>query len=131
MSFNEPDRIQRRRAKGWRKPAGAVIVDRTSQWGNPFRVGVTTPADWHEPFAAVSVCDRGHAVRLLRLFLRWRRDQGPNWHSTTGPHFPWESQIRASLRGRDLVCWCPPSVACHADVLLSIANEPDNKEGTR
>lgn len=36
-----------------------------------------------------------------------------------------ESQIqdiKNSLRGKDLVCWCAPE-ACHADVLLEIANE--------
>jgi hypothetical protein len=26
------------------------------------------------------------------------------------------------LRGRDLVCWCPLDQACHADVLLELAN---------
>lgn len=30
---------------------------------------------------------------------------------------------RAELAGRDLGCWCPPWEACHADVLLRIANE--------
>lgn len=29
--------------------------------------------------------------------------------------------IRSTLRGKDLVCWCAPE-ACHADVLLEIAN---------
>lgn len=30
--------------------------------------------------------------------------------------------VRAELAGRDLVCWCPLSEACHADVLLAVAN---------
>lgn len=30
--------------------------------------------------------------------------------------------IRASLPGRDLACWCPLDSPCHADVLLEIAN---------
>lgn len=34
-----PKRIQRSRKKGWRKPEGAVIVDRTSRFGNPFAIG--------------------------------------------------------------------------------------------
>ena len=33
-----PERIQLRRTKGWRKPAGAVIVSRPSRWGSPFPV---------------------------------------------------------------------------------------------
>jgi hypothetical protein len=31
-----PQRIQRRRVKGWRMPEGAVYVGRGSKWGNPF-----------------------------------------------------------------------------------------------
>lgn len=27
-----------------------------------------------------------------------------------------------TLRGKNLACWCPPSQACHADVLLELAN---------
>jgi len=36
-----PKRIQLRRTKGWRMPAGAVSVARPTRWGNPFR--------WHHP----------------------------------------------------------------------------------
>ena len=32
-----PRRIQLKRTKGWRKPAGAVVVGRPTKWGNPFR----------------------------------------------------------------------------------------------
>ncbi len=34
-----PQRIQRKRTKGWRMPEGAVYVGRPSKWGNPFAVG--------------------------------------------------------------------------------------------
>jgi len=30
--------------------------------------------------------------------------------------------VKQELRGRDLACYCAPDVACHADVLLEIAN---------
>ena len=33
-----------------------------------------------------------------------------------------KEDIRTELKGKDLVCWCAPE-ACHADVLLEIANE--------
>lgn len=32
-----PQRIQLSRARGWKMPAGAKKVDRTTRWGNPFR----------------------------------------------------------------------------------------------
>jgi hypothetical protein len=31
-----PQRIQRKRTKGWRMPDGAVYVGRGSRWGNPY-----------------------------------------------------------------------------------------------
>ncbi|MEV5338904.1 DUF4326 domain-containing protein [Streptomyces sp. NPDC052676] len=117
-----PARIQRRRTKGWRMPLGAVYVGRPSYFGNPFRVGETTPADWRAPFAGVVVRDAAHAVDLLRSYLAWRAQQPSGWCSPIGPHFPWEHQIRSLLRGRDLVCWCSPGTPCRADVLLTIAN---------
>lgn len=33
-----PKRIQRKRSKGWRMPAGAVYVGRGTKWGNPFTI---------------------------------------------------------------------------------------------
>ncbi len=31
-----PQRIQRKRTKGWRMPEGAVYVGRPTKWGNPY-----------------------------------------------------------------------------------------------
>jgi len=33
-----PERIQRKRTKGWRMPPDAVSVTRPGKWGNPFTV---------------------------------------------------------------------------------------------
>ncbi len=30
----------------------------------------------------------------------------------------------ATLRGKNLACWCKPGAPCHADVLLALANAP-------
>lgn len=123
-----PVRVQLSRAKGFRlseQHPGARIVARPTAFGNPFVIGMTTPADWHDPFAGVHVAGRAHAVELLRDYLAWRREQceaTPGWHSSVGPHFPWESQIRRVLSGCDLACWCPPGEPCHADLLIEIAN---------
>ena len=34
----------------------------------------------------------------------------------------WEAVKPTLKRGRPLACWCRPGLACHADVLLAIAN---------
>lgn len=54
-----PTRIQLRRTKGWRMPAGAVKVDRTTAFGNPWRVG-----EAHCPTAAEAkiVIDAPHGL---------------------------------------------------------------------
>ncbi|GJF09517.1 hypothetical protein NGTWS0302_23990 [Mycolicibacterium cyprinidarum] len=93
---SRPQRYKRTRKKGERNPQGAVFVDRTSKlWGNPFKVGrdANTNAD---------------AVRQYRDHL----DANPEL----------VEQIKAELRGRDLVCACDLDEVCHADVLLDIAN---------
>ena len=36
----------------------------------------------------------------------------------------WQARVAEieELRGHDLACWCPLDQACHADVLLELAN---------
>jgi hypothetical protein len=95
-------RIQLKRSKGWTMPPGAVKVDRTTRWGNPFTV-----ADCGT--AAVAVANHG----------RWMRGEDP-WRRAAGAARRGGDQDRA--RGRDLACWCPAAGPCHADLLLRIAN---------
>jgi hypothetical protein len=130
MTDTLPARVRLSRTKGFRlqqQHPGAYNVARPGPFGNPFIVGTTTPADWHEPFAGLLVRDRAHAVELLCDYLAWRSEQPAGWSSSQGPYFPWESQIRSVLAGRDLACWCPPGEWCHADVLIEIANSADLK----
>jgi hypothetical protein len=88
--------VQLSRAKGWRKPAGVVVVARPSRWGNPFRLGVDG--------------DRATCVARYRAALA-RGELGFT-----------EDDVHRELAGRDLACWCPLGEACHADVLLDVAN---------
>jgi len=102
-----PRRVQQRRAAGWRKPEGAVAVGRGTMWGNPFAVGVELRVEGAQDTPVV--LDRAAAVALYRLYVAQYRMEG---------------RIRAALRGRDLMCWCPEGEPCHGDVLLAIANGP-------
>lgn len=112
-----PRRIQRRRAKGWRMPPGAVYVGRPTMWGNRW--------DWRDcpPEAGPPAWARGVAVDLFRRWL------GPQGEEMTD--YPGRTDMRSDilrrigeLRGRDLACWCPLDQPCHADVLLALANAP-------
>lgn len=90
-----PQRIQRKRSKGWRMPEGAVYVGRPTKWGNPWNLS-------RNGFAAER-----------RVIVDWYRKLASETLSES---------IRAELRGRDLACWCALDQPCHADVLLEIAN---------
>lgn len=105
-------RIQRRRARGWRMPEGAVVVDRSTPWGNPFVVGKDGT--------------RAQCVRMFRLLL------GGWLCLSAGPGIPeqrasmrWIRQRVHLLRDAVLACWCPPSAECHADVLADLARESE------
>lgn len=117
-----PERIQRRRTKGWRMPEGTVYVGRGSKWGNPFVVGehlrVRTPFD-----AMGGVMDARLAVDMYRILLGWR--SVPITSGFVTLPMAWAAR---ELRGKNLACWCPLTdaqgnhVPCHADVLLELAN---------
>lgn len=94
-----PRRIQRKRTRGWRMPEGAVYAGRPTKWGNPYKNG-------------------GHMfMHAVELYERWlKRD--PRGKEIA-------RAARRELRGRDLACWCALGQPCHADVLLEIANAPD------
>lgn len=117
-----PRRIQRRRAKGWRMPDGAVYVGRGSRWGNPWRViGPDSDGRWWasrrvgaDPYGRMlgpypSRLDAVHAaIHGYRAHL---------------DHVDTALKAQAALlRGKTLCCWCPLDQPCHADVLLEIAN---------
>ncbi|MFJ3957723.1 DUF4326 domain-containing protein [Arthrobacter sp. NPDC090010] len=130
-----PERIQRRRVKGWRAPEGAVFVGRQTMWGNPWQDfdgsvrgpawadavarevtapvvpsrfgGAVTYSDHSDPRAAAEA-----AVDLFRKYCVFLSRDFP------GLLLEWTEP----LRGKDLMCWCPIDAPCHADVLLELAN---------
>jgi hypothetical protein len=77
-------RIQLKRSKGWKMPAGAVKVDRTTRWGNPF-----------------TVADCGSAAIAVASHGRWMRGEIA---APGGADPPTAEAIRAALGGRDLAC---------------------------
>lgn len=119
-----PRRIQRRRTKGWRAPAGAVYVGRPTLYGNPFQIAhvgkvwivFVDAADGVTGRNVAEVSDereaRQIAVDNFRAMLR-----------TPGGSEQAEF-FAQKLHGRDLTCWCPIGMPCHADVLLELSTTP-------
>lgn len=78
-------------------PKSAVYVARPSIWGNPFHV---------QDFG------RDDSIRMYREWLaKPEQDE-------------LRARMRQVLRGKDLICWCAPQ-ACHADIILEVANSED------
>ena len=109
-------RVQLSRAKGWRMPPNTVSVARPTLWGNPFSGGVE---------------DAATCVALYDDAMMWR--YYPTSTRQYMAHNAWIARWRArryrhpnecihELRGKDLACWCSLDAACHADVLLRLAN---------
>jgi len=63
------------------------------------------PSRWGNPFR---VAELGRAQAIAR-FARSLENDGARM------------EVRA-LRGKNLACWCAPDEACHADILLALAN---------
>lgn len=101
-----PVRLQLSRRKGFTLQAAtiatnglpAVNVARPGRWGNPYRVG-----------PGMTALECVEAFRdLWSDMLKGRPDHA--------------GRQLATLKGKNLACWCRPGAPCHADVLLELAN---------
>jgi hypothetical protein len=109
-----PQRIQRKRIAGWVKPDNAVIVDRTSRWGNPFKAtDAITEGFADNDSDARKVC--------VEFFDAWL-DGEPEFANVEPAR---RTRILAELHtlaGKDLACACKPGELCHGDSLIRRAN---------
>lgn len=115
-----PERIQRKRTKGWKMPENTVYVGRGSKWGNPFKVGHFYFEKYYPNFASRCLTSEKKenvffneitaraAVYLFEKYALMKIDT-------------------KDLRGKNLACWCPLDQPCHADVLLRKANEDEKQ----
>lgn len=124
-----PQRIQRKRTKGWRMPENTVYVGRHNdgefnlgEFGNPFRVGglykigtgktggftyLRCLDESYNDGSFIKVRDNAHAVELYKQYLSI---------------YPLKKEKLDKLKGKNLACWCSLNEPCHADILLKIAN---------
>ena len=88
-----PVRIQRKATKGWRMPPNTRYVGRPNKRVSAFIVAPDCPPQIAVVNFAIMLDEHDHA------------------------------EIRETLYGKNLCCWCPLDQPCHADVLLKIAND--------
>lgn len=121
-----PQRVQRKRTKGSKLPEGATCVDRTTPWGNPFKVGEKICNDsplW--PYIAAGIPGGARGLASLSPMTREQAVDLYSWWVIEQPHL----MLRLDeLAGKDLACWCPlPAEGepdhCHAAYLLELVRE--------
>ena len=107
-----PFRVQLSRRKGWRMPPNTVNVARPGRYGNPHLIGDCT------------ICGATHTRAEAVAEFRAMLDDDPMLRA----------RLREELAGKNLACWCRICDAqnnychCHADVLLSLANDMSMEE---
>lgn len=116
-----PKRIQMSRQRPWRVGTHEVIVvARPSRWestyATAFRAGgwAVLGADGTQ-IGWAAKRDRANEIALAAF-------RGDIIQGLPGSSLLSIEAVRNELAGHDLACWCRPSQACHADVLLEIAN---------
>ena len=85
-------------------PREAKYIGRPSKFGNPFEIGKNS----------------------------WLREDVIRLYEEQLLALPFLDDFLSELRGKDVVCWCKPTQACHGDVLLRLANReiPPIKEAS-
>ena len=120
-----PVRLRLSRAKGFNLQAHsravngleAVKVDRSTEWGNPFRVGCSVSMRYPDG-RRLSLCD---PIEDAEGAVAWFKSM---WSVNIARHHGLIANYFSVIRGKNLACWCAIDAPCHADVLLEIANRP-------
>ena len=105
--MSKTKRIQLKHTKGWKLPMNTVSVSGFSKWANPYKA----PRDG----------SRTEVVELYRKMLLTFPQPSQGFLETDS----YIHTLKQELGGKDLACWCPLDVPCHADILLELAREMD------
>lgn len=115
----QPQRVQRKRTKGWKMPENTVYVGRGSQWGNPFKVG----CGFTDPYGQWRIPENNR--QAVSFFNSWAVSYIPERQGVNPSMIPLVNNNKLDeLKGKNLACWCRLDQHCHADILLKLANEP-------
>jgi len=120
--MTKPQRIQLSRKAGFRlqevslalNGLPAVNVARPSLWGNPYRVSHIGSGAYVTSDPLGSILHRGLRSECMAVAVQFHRSMIERGGQTR--------EALATLRGKNLGCWCAIGGPCHAAVLLDLAN---------
>lgn len=109
--MSKPIRVRRRRTKGWKMPPNTMYVGRGTMWGNPFM-----------SIEKINPYNKKHqiTIRLRAVTDTAEEAVGRYIHEVITDSY--SELAREKLKGKNLTCFCKLGEACHADILLEIAN---------
>lgn len=123
-----PQRIQRKRTKGFKLPLNTVCVNRPTKWGNPFIPGKYLNG-WGMAFIAIQLCKQ-NPKEIRKIYKSGVLDKKITIKTALKYYKLWvnfmvkEGKLNTEeLRGKNLACFCPLSSPCHVDILLKLANK--------
>ena len=119
-----PKVVNLRETKG-KVPAGAILIDRRTKWGNPYTVKV-----FGRDLCLKLYENTVQGIWSPTVFVDWRTNE--LLPVAYEKHHQWAQKhrlesVRSELAGKDLACWCAP-LPCHGDILLKLANPSLAKE---
>ena len=121
LNFTLLRRIQLSRKRGWTMPPNTVKADRSTGFGNPYRVSLAKSRDGKPLDKPWVVESNAHAI----MWMFATKDEATAaavrlFTETMTDHM--KDKVRLALKGKNIACWCSTGSPCHADVLLEIAN---------
>jgi hypothetical protein len=111
--MNIPERIQRKRTKGYKQPENTCYCGRGSKWGNPFIVGEEININ----VSGIKISTKITLKNCLNLYDRYLDYQIKNN----------QLDLTELLKYDYLSCWCPLDKSCHLDILISKLKELTKK----
>ena len=118
----DPQRIQRRRTRGWKVPPNTVSVSRPGMFANKFAV------EFHKRWKVWLVLNPGRErMGMFALEADAHKFAVDLYQDAMSPDdIDWAKRV---LQGSNLMCWCPPppdGIAdrdwCHGGRLLELVN---------
>lgn len=106
-----PKRIQRQSCA----PDGALYVGRGTPWENPFSLKFGLA--WHPEARHRRVSEAEAREFTVDLYRQWMTGTLPQGWTNKKPPC-----LLSEISSLNLSCWCDVGAACHADVLLELAN---------
>jgi hypothetical protein len=116
-----PERVQRKRTKGWRMPPNTVSITRPGKYGNPFRIGGWFMVGPGAGRPGMIWCEaRDEKVADGRFTKVETAEEAVILFKVFSARYP--LKYLDQLRGKNLACFCRLDQPCHGDVLLELAN---------